>query len=67
MSVELNIIVTPGGILKTQLIAPEEEQPEGFRLYERVLPHIRRINAELTRPARTSDSEESERRSHAAP
>ena len=48
MSVELKIIVTPGGVFKTQLIAPEEEQPEGLRLYEKLLPHIRRINDELT-------------------
>lgn len=46
--IEIAIIVGPGGVRKTQIAAPQGEHTEGFRLYERLLPYIRRINAELS-------------------
>lgn len=48
---EIAILVRAGGVRKTQIIAPPGEHAEGFSLYERLLPHIRRINDELTTPA----------------
>ncbi|GEM_PF-4775228 len=45
--IELNIIVRPEGVVKTQVLAPDEEQAEGVRLYTKLLPHISQIDATL--------------------
>jgi|1_EtaG_2_1085319.scaffolds.fasta_scaffold00759_20 hypothetical protein len=45
--VEIQILVTPGGISRTQLFGRPDEHEEGVRLFQKILPIIRHINNEL--------------------
>jgi hypothetical protein len=45
--IELQIFITPSGVTKTQVVGPAEQHPDGLRIYEKILPMIRAIDAVL--------------------
>ena len=44
---KLNVVITPSGVLTTELIASEEDETECLKLYEKIRPQIRCIDAIL--------------------
>lgn len=55
--IELQVFISPSGVTKTQVVGPAEQHPDGLRIYEKILPMIRAIDAVLPL-AEANDPEE---------
>ena len=44
---QIAVLVRPEGVFKTQVYASDDQQVEGSRLFEKILPGIRQIDAIL--------------------